>query len=335
MGVRVSSRWFANSLTTGLSLLVCILLNSCTKPESVSIERLDQALFSSQSPADVKAFLAKHQQVAQLYFNATDPDSDTALINELTARVKNPELQVLYEQTQTEFGDASRLANELSEAFTNIKRDYPDFKSPRVATFITGFMGPDLIVTDSLILIGLDYFAGPTAKYRPRGDEFPQYVLRRYAQPYIVPTIVRLLSDQFNQQDRDDQSLLADMVYNGKGLVFTRIMLPEVPDSVIIGYTDRQLTETFNAQDQVWAHFIDNQLLYQTNPDIKKRYMGERPFTAEIGNRCPGRIGDWLGWRIASRYYDVQKSSVPDLMKYADARRLFQESGYKGQKEDL
>nr|WP_310588999.1 gliding motility protein [Fibrella forsythiae] len=301
----------------------------------VSIERLDQALFSSKSPADIKAFLAKHKNEVQLYFNATDPVSDTALIEELTARISNPELKVLYEQTQTEFGNADQLAGELSEAFANIKRDFPDFRPPRVATLITGFLGPDLVVTDSLIIIGLDYFAGPKAKYRPRGEEFPQYILRRYAQPYIVPTIVRLLSDRFNTQDRADQSLLADMVYNGKSLVFTRTMLPEIPDSLIIGYSDRQLTETFNAQDQVWAHFIDNQLLYQTNADIKKRYMGERPFTVEIGNRCPGRIGDWLGWRIASRYYDEKKVSIPDLMKTADARRIFQESGYKGQKDEL
>lgn len=335
MGVRVSSRRFVQLMTASLGLLLCILVNSCTKPESASIERLDQALFSSKSPTDVKAFLAKYQNVVQLYFNATNPVSDTALINELSARITNPELKVLYEQTQTEFGNADRLSGELSEAFTNIKRDFPNFKPPRVATVVTGFMGPDLVVTDSLIIIGLDYFAGPTAKYRPRGEEFPQYVLRRYAQPYIVPTIVRILSERFNTQDQTDQSLLADMVYNGKSLVFTRTMLPEVPDSLIIGYTDRQLTETFNAQDQVWAHFIDNQLLYQTNADIKKRYMGERPFTAEIGNRCPGRIGDWLGWRIASRYYDEKKVSIQDLMKATDARRLFQESGYKGQKDEL
>lgn len=335
MGVRVSSRRFVQFLTTSLGLLLCIVFNSCTKSESVSIERLDQTLFSSKSSADVSTFLAKHRNIAQLYFNATEPVSDTALINELTARIANPELKVLYEQTEAEFGNADRLSGELAEAFAAIKRNFPEFKPPRVATIVTGFMGPDLVVTDSLIIIGIDYFAGPTAKYRPRGEEFPNYILRRYAQSYIAPTIVRLLSARFNKQDNADQSLLADMVYNGKSLVFTRTMLPDVPDSLIIAYSDRQLTETFNAQDQVWAHFIDNQLLYQTNADVKKRYMGERPFTAEIGNRCPGRIGDWLGWRIASRYYDEKKVSIYDLMNNTNARQIFQESGYKGQKDEL
>ena len=315
-----------------------VALNSCTKPEQVSIERLDQQLFNAKSPAEVQTFLANHPQVAQLYFNATaksgNPAADTALISELTARVNNPELRLLYDQTQNEFGDADRLAGKLAEAFTNIKREFPEFKPPRVATIVTGFMGPDLVMTDSLIIIGIDYFAGPKAKYRPRGDEFPQYVLRRYDQPYIAPTLVRLIGNRFNAQNHDDQSLLADMVYNGKSLVFTRTMLPDVPDSLLLAYTDQQLTETFNAQDIVWAHFIDNQLLYQTNPDVKKRYMGERPFVAEIGRRCPGRIGDWLGWRIVSRYFDEKKVSIQDLMKNPDAQQIFQLSGYKGQKDN-
>lgn len=341
MRVRVSSVRRTYWLVACLSLICLFVVNSCTKREPVNIDRLDQALFSGKSPEAVKSFLTQNRTVAELYFNAGDtppnssPANDTALVAELTARVNNPELNLLYQQTQDEFSDdAALLRDRLAEAFTNINRDFPDFKPPRVATMVTGFMGPDLIVTDSLIVIGLDYFVGPKAKYRPVGEEFPQYVLRRYQQAYIVPTIVRLIADRYNASDRADQTLLADMVYNGKSLVFARTMLPEAPDSLLIGYTDRQLTETFNMQDVVWAHFIDNQLLYNTNGEIKKRYMGERPFTAEIGSRCPGRIGDWLGWRIVSRYFDEKKVSIQELMQNANARQIFEQSGYKGQKDE-
>lgn len=328
------------AVIVSLGLLCLIGINSCASREPVVIDRLDQALFSGKTPDAVRAFLTKNRTAAKLYFNGGslppdgDPAGDTALVAELTARLNNPELNLLYQQTQTEFGDASVLSDGLSEAFTNIKRDFPDFKPPRVVTMVTGFMGPDLIVTDSLIVIGLDYFAGPKATYRPTGEEFPQYVLRRYQQPYIVPAIVRLIASRYNKSDQADQTLLADMVYNGKSLVFTRTMLPETPDSLLIGYSDRQLTETFNAQGLIWGHFIDNQLLYNTNGEIKLRYMGERPFTAEIGNRCPGRIGEWLGWRIVSRYFDEKKLSINDLMANPNARQIFEQSGYKGQKDE-
>ena len=322
-------------LRVALVGLFCLfLLASCKKNEDVTFVRLDQQLFASKSPEGVRAFLNQNPAVAQLYFNANGAGNDTAVVAELTNRVNNPSLNQFNQQVDTLFGDMTDLRSQLAEAFATIKKDFPDFRSPKVATIVTGFMGPDLVVTDSLIVIGLDYFAGPKAKYRPPAQEFPEYILRRYAKEYIVPAIVFAISDKYNATNRQDQTMLADMVYYGKGYVFTKTMLPTVGDSLIIGYSDKQLTQTFNAQDVVWAHFIDNQLLYQTNPAVKQRYLNERPFTAEIGQACPGAIGRWVGWRIVGRYHDEHSNvSIADLMRNADARQIFEQSGYKGQKE--
>ncbi|MBC3788023.1 gliding motility protein [Spirosoma utsteinense] len=317
-----------------LGLFCSFLLVSCGKHEDLAIQRLDQQLFAAKSTDSIRAFLNENPAVSQLYFNANGAGNDTALIHELTNRVSNPALNELNRQVQAEFGDLTNLNSQLSEAFANIRKDFPDFRTPRIATVVTGFMGPDLLVTDSLIVIGLDYFAGPTAKFRPRGPQYPQYILRRYQKEYIVPAIVFAISDKFNATNRADQTMLADMVYYGKSYVFTKTMLPDVADSLVIGYSDTQLTETFNAQDIVWAHFIDNQLIYQTNPAIKDRYLNERPFTAEIGQRCPGAIGRWVGWRIVGRYHDQHDDvGITDLMRNSDARQIFEQSGYKGQKE--
>ncbi|WP_345249249.1 gliding motility protein [Nibrella saemangeumensis] len=330
MNDRISPIWL---LVGGL---ICIfLLNSCDEREEVTLQRLDQQLFSGKSRDSIRAFLNQHPDVARLYFSSKEPGNDTALVNELYNRINDRELNVLYQQVQTEFSEAKELENQLSEAFTNIKKEFPDFRIPRVTSLVTGFMGPDFVVSDSLIVIGLDYFAGPESKYRPQGPEFPQYILRRYQKDYLVPAIVFAISDRFNATDRSDQTLLADMVYYGKGFVFTKAMLPEVADSLIIGYTDQQLTQTYAAQDLVWAHFIDEQLLYQTSPAIKQRYTNERPFTAEIGSKAPGAIGRWLGWRIVGKYHDENPSvSIRELMANTNARQIFQESGYKGQPDE-
>jgi hypothetical protein len=312
-------------------LFSILLLNSCAKKEEIQLDRFDQALFEAKSPDQIRNFLTKNPTVAQLYFG----DTDSTLVADLHHRVNDPELNVLYKQVQDEFPAENDLSQQLGEAFSNIKKAYPDFKAPRVVTMVTGFMGPDMVVTDSLVILGLDYFVGPKAKYRPRGPEFPQYILRRYAKEFLAPSVVFALSDQYNTTNRSDQTMLADMVYFGKGYVFTKTMMPQVADSLIIGYTDQQLTETYNAQDMVWAHFIDKQLLYETKPDIKTRYMNERPFTAEIGARCPGAIGRWVGWRIVGRYFDKQTNpKITDLMATDNAQKIFQESGYKGQKDE-
>lgn len=317
-----------------VGLFCLLLLASCTKNEDVSLIRLDQKLFSGKSPDSVRALLNQNPSVSQLYFNANGAGNDTALVRELTNRVNNPALNEFNTQIQADFGDMADLKKQLADAFTKIKKDFPDFKSPKIVTVVTGFLGPDLVVTDSLIIIGLDYFAGPKAKFHPPDQEFPQYILRRYQKEYIVPAIVFAISDKYNATNRTDQTILADMVYYGKGYVFTKTMMPDIADSLVIGYSDKQLTQTFNAQDVVWGHFIDNQLLYQTSPAIKQRYLNERPFTAEIGQACPGAIGRWVGWRIVGRYHDEHSNvSIPELMRNADARQIFEQSGYKGQKE--
>lgn len=322
-------------LRVALVGLFCLyLLASCRKNEEVTVIRLDEQLFTYPSPDSVRALLNRNPAVAQLYFNANGAGNDTSAVRELTNRLNNPALKQFNDQIQDQFGDLADLRTQLAEAFTNIKKDFPDFQAPKIATVVTGFDGPDLVVSDSLIVIGLDYFVGPKAKFLPPKNEFPDYILRRYDKDHLAPAIIFAVSDKYNATNRTDQTLLTDMVYYGKGYVFTKTMLPNIADSLVIGYTDKQLTQTFNAQDVVWGHFIDNQLLYQTNPAVKQRYLNERPYTAEIGPGCPGAIGRWLGWRIVGRYHDEHSSvSIADLMKNSDARQLFEQSGYKGQTE--
>ncbi len=311
-------------------------LVGCTdKPAPLRIDRLDQALFADTTRTGIRAFLKKNPTVATQYFNIGEYASEEDLVTELHRLVNDQNLNLLYQQTETEFADlqtAGGLAGQLAAGFAAIQTNFPAFRPPRVVTAVTGFSGADLLITDSLIVIGLDYFAGPTAKYRPRGPGFPTYVLRRYQKNFVAPAIIQTIASRFNRTNPVDQTLLADMVFYGKNYVFTKTMLPDVADSLIIGYTDLQLTRTYHAQDLVWAHFIDNKLLYQTKPDLKKRYIDDRPFTAEVGPDCPGAIGRWVGWRIVGRYHDTNPSvTIQDLMNNPNAPQIFEQSGYKGQ----
>ncbi|MFD1142507.1 gliding motility protein [Larkinella insperata] len=314
-------------------LVSILIFNACSKTEElVTIERPEQELFSARKPEDVRQWLAKHKDIARLYFGTTRFDQDTVLVNELLKRVNDKELGVLYQQVNAEFGTMGDIQDELSKAFNRIKENFPDYKPPRVATMISGFMGQDLVLSDTLIVIGLDYFAGPRVKYRPLG--LPAYILRRYQKPFIAPTVVYAQSERFNKSNPQDQTLLADMIYYGKGYVFTKAMMPQTPDSLIIGYTEQQLTQTYNVQSDIWAYFIDAKLLFEVNPAVKNRYLAERPFTAEISNRSPGAIGRWLGWRIVGKYFDEKEPAIKELMDNPNAPQIFEQSGYKGFKDE-
>ena len=59
--------------------------------------------------------------------------------------------------------------------------------------------------------------------------------------------------------------------------------------------------------------------------------MDERPKTLEIGDKCPGRIGEWLGWEIVKKYMEEPSLDLTDLMEISDARQVFMQSNYKPQ----
>ncbi|MCY7353429.1 MAG: gliding motility protein [Cytophagaceae bacterium] len=296
---------------------------------NVRIERIESQLFTAQSPAEVETFLRKNASVRAAYFPQDAFGPNAQLAKTLTELVKNPGLRDFYQDGQKQFADLSDLQRGFEEAFQNLKAYYPAFKEPRIVTLFTGFTGPDLYVSDSLIVIGLDYFMGPKARYRP---QLENYQLRKYQREYIAPQVLLLLSGKYNETNLQDQTLLAEMVYYGKSFEFVKNVVPSISDSLIIDYSGTQLAANEVAQDLIWAHFIDEKLLYETSPLRKAKYVGERPTTVEIGPKCPGRIGQWLGWKLVRKYLEAQPNvTLQQLMKTTDAPRILTESKYRGQ----
>ncbi|MFY7911975.1 MAG: gliding motility protein [Emticicia sp.] len=323
----------AISLTIGLLLLVACQNSETVDTANISvkvdIQRFDQTMMQLKTKEQIKDFLSKNTKFVNQFYQ-TSPD-DTALINRLFLIHNNPDTQAFYEDTKESFGNLNDLKQELITAFKHIKFYYPDFKEPQIITTFTA-LDLELVVSDDMIVIPLETFLGPKARYRP---QYPIYLLKRFDKPYIVPSILTILSKKYNAIDANDRTLLGDMVYYGKSYEFTRAMLPDVADSLVIAYADSNMTKTWNSQDLVWGYFLDNKLLYETNDRIKDKYLGDRPKVQEIGNDCPGRIGQWLGWRIVSRYRTENPSiSLIDLMKNSNARDIFEKSKYKGQLED-
>lgn len=295
-------------------------------------ENLDTDLFACKSVKDVQFFLDKYPYLKSLYFSDMGQDP-SQLANRLYLILQNPHFQGFKSQLDTLIGNRDTLiVTPLKEAFKRIKSFYPGFKSPRIKFMISGFTGNDLYVSDSLIIIGLDYFGGPTARFRPAVYD---YQLARYQKEHIVPSIIFFMAAKYNRTSPADRTLLGDMVGFGKDYIFTQKILPKTPQNLILGFSEGDLSRTYNSQADIWAYFLAGKLLYEKSDLIKQKYIGERPFTTEIGNKVPGGIGRWLGWRIVSRFMTEHPDvTLPQLMQMDNAVNLLQESRYKGQKDD-
>ena len=295
---------------------------------TVTIDRLEQDLFSLKSVQEVAYFISSHPVLADEFLGRQQYPSDSILALELYKRISNPYVDTLYNETIAAFGDLNALKLEFEEAFSYIKHYYPNFKAPQIKTMITGFGSSEMFVGKDQVIIGLEYYLGANAKYRPPG--IPQYILPRYDKSYIVPAVVLLYTDTFLKEDISDHTMLADMVYYGKKYYFAKQMMPCASDSVLVWYSGLELKDVEENKDAIWFHFLNNELLYETNHFEKQKYMDERPNVAEIGEKCPGRIGSWVGLDIIRAYMENNPNiSLQELMANPNAKNILSKSKYK------
>ena len=339
------------------SLLACLVL-SCSDenaPPDVSgvkfdfkIRRLDKELRDCQTPADVKALLDKDLKFSEFFFRRSQYPHDSILVNSILDFIK-------YEYTDTLFMDVERiysdqvmsdLENKFYKSFQYLKHYYPDYQVPELYFAVSGFghygWGSDLKVSQDYLVVGLDYFSGKEATYRPPADQVPDYMLRRYNKEHMVPIMMTAISYQFNEyappkgsQAQLDNSLLADMIFYGKAYYFVNQVVPFADDSLVIGYTEQDLLNVHHSQVEIYTHFIERKLFFETTDRVKNKYVGEAPRVVDISNECPGRIGRWLGWQIVKHYmYENEDITLQLLMKEWNARKIFESSKYRPVKPD-
>ncbi len=295
---------------------------------NVKVEQLEDSVTQFSSKKELVSFFSRNTALRDVFFNRTAYPDDSVFIDELYSRFNNPYFDSLLIDTHRVFGDLSELKKELKEAFTNITYYYPKFEPPKVQTVITG-LESDIYVSDSLIIIGLDYYLGPGARYKPNMYD---YMLKRYQKNFIVPSIMLLygIDDQFNKTNLEDRTVLADMISYGKTYYFAKQMLPCVPDSVFIGYTEEELEGSRKNSDLIWKRLVEDEVFYSTSHLIKQKYIAERPKTLEVGEKCPGRIATWVGWEVVKKYMKENEDvSLPQLMENPNAGEIFKASKYK------
>jgi hypothetical protein len=297
----------------------------------LTVQHFEDTLANITSKNELVAFLGRQPIIRDEILRRGEYPDDSVFIDEMFKRFTHPGIKKLLAETKRVFGDGSGLISEFNQAFANLKYYYPEFVPPKIKTVISG-LDTDLYVTDSLIVVGLDFFLGADANFRPKTYD---YLMRRYDPQDIVPSCLLIygISNRFNRTDVKDRTILADMVAYGKSFYFTKRMVPCTPDSLLIWYTEEEIEGARKNENLIWARFVEDKILFSTNVIDKKNYLGDRPVTIQVGEKCPGRIGQWVGWQIVNEYMEAHpEKSLPELMGMENAQALFKNSKYKPQK---
>jgi hypothetical protein len=158
---------------------------------------------------------------------------------------------------------------------------------------------------------------------------FYDYQTRRFTpNTMVVNAMKNVISDAFPYK-AESLGLVEDMIEKGKRLVLLEKVLPATPDSLLLGYTGRQLKGCEANEALIWNYFVKNDLLYSKDPMLNQNYLKDGPKTAELGEGAPGYIGLFVGRQIARAYLKkFSKTTITEFMKIP-AKEVLDNAGYK------
>jgi gliding motility-associated lipoprotein GldB len=224
--------------------------------------------------------------------------------------------------------DTIQLRKDLELAFRHYKYYFPDKEIPVIYTCISGF-NQSVVTAENIIGISLDKYLGADSRfYRQLG--LPVFKRRNMHPEKIVPEVMYAWAVTEWPKADNANNLLSQMIYEGKMLYFMDAMLPEISDTLKIGYTKNQLEYCRKSEASMWTFMAEQKLLFSTDRMSVKRFIDDGPYTTPFTDQSPARTGAWLGWQIVRSYMKQNKDvELADLMNNADFQDILNQSGYQ------
>ena len=315
-----------------LLFFLVILLFSCKEeskieqeiakvPVTITVKRFDD-LFANSTLEAIPSLKAEFPYL----FPKVVPDSIWAL------KLKDTLQLQLKEEVDKTFGDFETEKASLESLFKHIKYYFPRYKAPKIVTLISEVQyDTRVVLTDSLLLIGLDNYLGADHFFY---EGMSKYIAKGLDKQFLLSDVASAFAKKVNALPRN-RTFLSRMVYHGKELYLKDLLLPNNTNAQKIGFTAEELVWAQNNEEQIWRYFIEEQLLYSTDSALDRRFLDPAPFSKfglELDRESPGRLGRYIGWQIVKKYMDKNPEvSIVELLDMP-ADEIFKNSNYKPRK---
>lgn len=300
----------------------------------VKIDRYEKDLFAI--PIDsLKSGLTNISEKYSFFYSPEDLNDPMNILAMKQYR-QDPTIMSLYNEVMKQYPSLAWLEMDMSMMFRRIKYFMPEWKIPKVYTYVSGGdIEFPVKYAENTIIIALDMFLGQ--KY-PVYDMWglPQYITNRMTKEHLLLSCAtEIARAQLEQNGGKGKSLLDRIIYEGKLLYFSDIVTKDVPDSIKIGYSAPQFFWAEKNQGNVWGFFIEKKLLHTTEFKDINKFVGEAPFTSAFSKNSAPRIGRYIGWQIIRAYMSKnQKVSLSELLKNNNSQEILNKSGYKPEKAE-
>jgi hypothetical protein len=236
----------------------------------------------------------------------------------------------LWDTVKKVWPDSERLQNELENAFRHYRHYFPDRVVPQVITCISVFNN-SIIVDDSLLMVSLDRYLGANSAYYPSIGIY-NYQARKMTPDYTTSDCMYAWAAtewDYNSAGYGTKTLLNSMLHEAKLVYFTRRMIPALADTVLFGFTGRQMDFCNESEGMIWEYLVSKDLLFSTDSFMIRKFTGEAPFTSYFTEDSPGRAVVWTGFRIIERYMNNNPDvTMEELMAMTDCQTILAGAKY-------
>ena len=325
--------------------VVLVALTSCQKersywakdlePQHIEIVRFDQALMNVHEASvaqDIKVLYDEYPTFMPLWVEEIlgIPAADTAYLEQALPEFLNDTIygfKATNAKEQAVFADVTDIEKELSKAFARIQYLYPETEIPSLYLFISGFQTP-IYFGDELIAIGGDMYLGSEYEYYNRVVyDYQKQTMRKECIP--VDVISAFLFHTLPYTSTKSR-LLDQMIYRGKVMYLVAQIFDNLPGYEVMGWTKEQWNWCVKNERAIWHLVMDKRDLFKTESLVLTSYLNDGPFTSEVSQDSPGRLGIWLGWRIVESYMAHNETvTMQELMAEPDAQKILEDSYYK------
>lgn len=236
----------------------------------------------------------------------------------------------LWDSVKTVWPDTQWLEESLEEAFRHYIHYFPGAVVPDVITCVTAFNN-SIIIDSALLMIGLDRYLGANSAYY-KAIGIYDYQARKMTPDYTVSDCIYAWgSTEWDYRDMKygTRTLLSSMLHEAKLVYMTKCMIPSVNDTVLFGFTGRQMEFCRDNEARMWEYLVSKDLLFTTDGFIIRKFTGESPFTSYFTEEAPGRAVVWTGFRIIERYMkNNPQVSLEELMATTALQEILEGARY-------
>lgn len=237
-------------------------------------------------------------------------------------------IQNVNNMVEKEFSDFDQTEEQLVLAFKRYKYHFPDKEIPTIYTYVSGF-NQSVVTAENIIGIGLDKYLGRDCDYYKLLSSTPRYKVLNMHKEKIVSDVAYAWGITEFEHTNKATTVLDNMIHKGKLMYFVDALLPEMHDSLKIGYTAKQLDWCERNEAQMWSQLIEFKMLYSNNRMDIVRYTNDGPRTSGFPVESPGRTGVWIGWQIVKEYMEkFPETSLVELMNNSDYQQILNDSKY-------